>query len=84
MSSHIARCHQIQTSRFSSCPSCLNLVTRNQAKVYPWISSGQNVTLVPVGQNAINAGLTPGVPINVNPSVQIHVNGPGGIVVRLY
>jgi RHS repeat-associated protein len=61
-----------------------NRVTPNQAQVYPWISSGQNVTVVPVGQNAINAGLTPGVGINVNPSVQIHVNGPNGIVVRPY
>lgn len=61
-----------------------NTVTPNQAQVYQWISSGQSVTVVPAGQNALTAGLTPNMPIPVNPSVEIYVNGPNGIVVRQY
>ncbi|MDZ7363651.1 MAG: toxin [candidate division KSB1 bacterium] len=61
-----------------------NTVTANQRVVYSWISSGQPVTVIPRGANAVAAGLTPGTPITVNPSVQIHVNSPTGIVVRNY
>jgi hypothetical protein len=64
--------------------SLTRTVTKNQGPVYQWISSGQSVTVLPFGQNARNAGLTLGVPVNVNPSVLIHVNGPNGIVVRTY
>ena len=61
-----------------------NTTTQNQSQAYSLVSSGQSVTVVPAGQNAVNAGLTPGMPITVNPSVQIHVNSPNGIVVREY
>jgi hypothetical protein len=60
-------------------------VTQNQQAVYSWISGGQPVVVVPRGANAVKAGMTPGVPINVAPTVQIHVNAPsGGTVVRTY
>jgi hypothetical protein len=39
---------------------------------------------VPRGLNAEAAGFTPGQPIIVNPSVQIHVNTPTGTAVRNY
>ena len=35
-------------------------VTPNQAKAYQWISSGQNVTVVPTGRNAVDAGYDQG------------------------
>jgi len=60
-------------------------VTPNQRIVYDWVSQGQPVTAVPRGANAVNAGFTPGVPIPLEPSVQMHVNNPaGGITVRNY
>lgn len=59
-------------------------VTRNQALAYQWISSGQPVTVIPRGARAVEAGLQPGVAISVVPSVQLHVNGPAGVVIRNY
>ena len=59
-------------------------VTANQRIVYGWVSNGQPVTVVVEGANAATAGLTPGQSILLEPSVQIHVNGPAGIVVRSY
>jgi hypothetical protein len=83
--------YQLVDAKFSSAKNLANpatnladTLTPNQTKVYDWIKSGQPVTVVPEGPNAIAAGLTPGVPINVNPSVEIHVNGPGGRVVRQF
>jgi hypothetical protein len=57
-------------------------VTPNQTTVYGWIRNGSPITVVPRGANAAAAGFTPGVPIVVEPNVQMHVNSPTGIVVR--
>jgi hypothetical protein len=59
-------------------------VTTNQSKVYSWISSGEEVIVVPRGGNARAADFTPGQPIDVAPSVEIHVNTPTGTAVRNY
>jgi hypothetical protein len=59
-------------------------VTVNQRTVYGWVSNGQPVTVVVRGANTATANLTPGTTIALEPSVQIHVNGPTGIVVRNY
>jgi hypothetical protein len=43
------------------------------------------VEVVPTGPGAAKAGMQAGIPIDVEPSVQIHVNGPdGSIVIREY
>lgn len=60
-------------------------VTANQSEVYGWVSQGTPVTAVPRGPNAVAAGFTPGVPISLEPSVQMCVNNPaGGITTRNY
>ncbi|MBI2804656.1 MAG: hypothetical protein HYX68_06690 [Planctomycetes bacterium] len=59
-------------------------VTVNQRVAFDWIRTGQPLTVIPRGGNARRAGLTPGTPITLTPGVQIHVNGPNGIVVRQY
>lgn len=81
--------YQLVDAKFSSVTNLANpntnlanMVTENQALAFQWISGGQNITVVPVGQNALAAGLIPNMPINVNRSVEIHVNGPNGIVIR--
>jgi len=83
--------YQLVDAKFSSvtdltnpATDLTNTVTDNQSVVYDWVARGEQVTVVPEGANAEAAGLTPGVPIQVQPSVQIHVNGPNGIVVRNY
>lgn len=58
-------------------------VTPNQRLAYSWISSGTATSVVPRGTFATSAGIA-GAPITVNPSVQIHVNSPTGIVSRNY
>jgi RHS repeat-associated protein len=84
-----ANTYQLIDAKFSSVQdlTTANLrstVTPNQTTAYGWISGGQPVTVVPRGANAAAAGMTPGAPINVTGTVQIHVNGPTGIVVRNY
>jgi RHS repeat-associated protein len=59
-------------------------VTANQALAYNWITTGIPVRVVPAGARATAAGLLVGRPITVLPFVEIHVNGPAGIVVRLF
>jgi RHS repeat-associated protein len=59
-----------------------NTLTPNQKVAYPWISRGQATSVIPRGAKAQLAGMVPGVPIQLRPSVQVHVNGPAGIVVR--
>jgi len=83
--------YQLVDAKFSSVRDLTNpnlnlasTVTDSQAIAYQWIARGQPVRVVPRGQNAINAGLRVGQPINVNPSIEIHVNGRNGIVVRQF
>jgi hypothetical protein len=60
-------------------------LTPNQSDAYEWIGRGDSVTVMPRGAQAAEAGMQVGVAIQVEPSVQIHVNGPNGsIVVRKY
>ncbi|WP_432537907.1 hypothetical protein [Kineococcus arenarius] len=60
-------------------------MTPNQTIAYNWISQGTPIVTVPRGANAQAAGLTPGMPITLEPQVQIYVNAPNGsIVVRNY
>ena len=82
---------QLVDAKFSSVRNLANpnvdlstTVTVNQEQVFEWISQGKQVTVVPQGPNAVQAGLTPGMPIQVNPNVQVHVNSPTGTVVRKY
>src|SRR5262249_31922954 len=72
------------TNLSSPTANLANTLPPNQSQVYQWISSGQGVTVVPHGARASAAGLTPGTPINVTGTVQIHVNSPSGIVIRNY
>ena len=81
--------YQLADAKFSSVNDLTtanlnNTLTDNQSIVYPWIARGDSITIIPSGQNAANAGISPGWPIQLNPSVQIYVNGPNGIVVRPY
>jgi RHS repeat-associated protein len=81
--------YQIVDAKFSSVKNLTtanleSTVTPNQSAAYGWIKSGQPVRVVPVGGNARAAGLSVGRPIQIAPSVQVHVNGPGRIVVRSY
>lgn len=59
-------------------------VTPNQRIVYGWITSGQRIRVEPRGTNATNMNLTIGTPIQIHPTVQIHVNTPTGIAIRNY
>ena len=60
-------------------------LTPDQSDAYEWIARGDSVTVMPSGPAAVRAGMEPGLPIDVEPAVQIHVNGPNGsIVVRNY
>ena len=60
-------------------------LTPNQRIAYDAIRNGTAVSVTPVGQNAVNAGLTPGRAIPVNSGIDIHVNNPaGGITTRTY
>lgn len=65
-----------------------NTFTQNQKPVYDAIGGkdgAQIISVIPVGQNASDMGLTPGQPINVEPNVHIAVNNPnGGIVYTDY
>ena len=81
--------YQLVDAKFSSVQdlTTANLdstVTANQSTAYGWIRNGQPVRVVPAGANATAAGLTPGTPIQIAPSVQVHVNSPAGVVVRTY
>jgi len=55
-----------------------------QATAFPWVANGQTTSVVPFGKNAWNAGFVPDRPITISPNVQIHVNGPNGVVVRQF
>jgi hypothetical protein len=72
------------TDLTTASPSVLyDTVTRDQKLAYTWISKGEQVTVVPQSPNATAAGLTPGKPIRVEPTIELHVNEPeGGIAVR--
>lgn len=59
-------------------------VTESQQAVYGWIRNGDPVSVVPRGARAVTAGLPTTGPIPINPSVQVHVNSPAGIVIRNY
>jgi hypothetical protein len=56
--------------------------TANQSVVYPWISGGNKVIVVPKGANAAKMGLKVGEPVKVSPKIEVHVNSPEGIRVR--
>lgn len=51
-------------------------LTANQKIVYPWVRSGQSIVVRAHGANAIRMGLTPGMPITLEPSVHLYVNVP--------
>ena len=83
--------YQLVDAKFSStinlADPAVNLtptLTPNQATVFGWIANGDAVTVVPTGQAAQNANLIPDFAINIQPSVQIHVNSPDGLVIRQY
>jgi RHS repeat-associated protein len=84
--------NQLVDAKFSAVRNLANpstnlqsTVTPNQTVVYDWVSQGTPVTAVPRGPNAVAAGFTPGVPISLEPSVQMCVNNPaGGITTRNY
>ena len=59
-----------------------SVYTPNQSVVYPWISGGNKVIVVPKGANAAKMGLNVGQPIRVSPKIEVHVNSPEGIRVR--
>ena len=59
-------------------------VTANQTTAYGWIRNGENLTVTPAGPRAIAAGMTPGAPISIAPTVQVYVNTPTGIAIRTY
>jgi Domain of unknown function (DUF4157) len=58
--------------------------TKAEQKVYGWISNGEDVQVIPRGDNARDMGIPVGEPIRVVPNVEIHVNTPLGIRVRDY
>jgi hypothetical protein len=45
---------------------------------FSWISTGQSVTVVPVGPNALRIGVVPNPPIAVSQTVKVYFNKPGG------
>jgi len=52
-----------------------DVLTKNQSTVADWMSSGDQLTYTPVGQNAQNFGLQPGVPITIKGPFNIYVQG---------
>ena len=58
--------------------------TDHQNLAYRWISNGNKVLVVPKGANAPRMGLPVGDAVKVSPMIEVHVNSPEGIRVRLF